>query len=130
LTKQFTLNPTQQNTLHTALASARVQEQGMGEKRAALQKQLRTAVKAGDEGTIDSVSRDVAALHQQQTSIRAKALATVYGTLSADQKTKFEPLMNRELGLGGPGPGGPGGPGGPAGRGPRPRTGAQQPAVQ
>jgi len=61
-------------------------------------------------------------LQQQETSIHARTLATVYGSLTADQKTKFEPMMNRELGVPGPRP---------AGRGPLPRrpNGAQPPAA-
>ena len=123
LTKQLGLDATQQNTLHTALLSAQVQQQGMREKMTGLQSQLATAVKAGDEGTIDRVSQDIAALRQQQTSIQAKTISKLYTSLRADQKTKLEPLVNREMGL----PGQPAQRGrGPGGRGPRPAPPAQQ----
>ncbi len=123
LTRQFTLTATQQNTLHTALASAKVQQQGMREKEAALRTQLATAVKAGNESGIDSAATEIETLHQQQTSIRAKTLSTVYAALDATQKAKFVPMMNRELGLPGPGRGGQRG--GPGSRGQRPANGAQ-----
>jgi hypothetical protein len=125
LTRQLGLDATQQNTLHTALLSAQVQQQGMREKMAGLQAQLAAAVKAGDEGTIDRVSQDISSLHQQQTSIQAKMLSKVYTSLRADQKTRIEPLVNREMGL-------PGQQGqrGPAGRGPRPARRQPAPPVQ
>jgi hypothetical protein len=115
LTKQLSLDATQQNTLHTALLTAQVQQQGMKEKMATLQTQLAAAVKSGDEGSIDRVTQDISNLHQQQTAIHAKTLSKLYTSLRADQKTSLEPLVNRELGV-------PGHPGarGPVGRGPRP----------
>jgi hypothetical protein len=116
LTKQFGLNPTQQNTLHTALASAKVQQQGLREKETTFRTQLAGAVKAGSEGAIESAATDLETLHQQQTSIHAKTLATIYSSLTAAQQAKFLPLMNRELGVPGPMRG----PGGNVGRGPRP----------
>ena len=111
LTKRFTLNATQQNTLHTALASAKVQQQGMREKETTLRTQLGTvSVKAGDEGGIERTAADLETLRQQQTAIHAKTLATIYGSLTPAQQAKFLPLMNRELGIPGPRPaGGPGG---------------------
>jgi hypothetical protein len=123
LTKQLALDATQQNTLHTALMSAQVQRKGMIEKAVSLQTELAKAVKTGDEGTIESVSRDLSTLHEQQTSIHAKTLSTLYGSLNATQKAKVEPMINRELGV----PGARRGPGGrgPGGRGPRPSTGVQ-----
>jgi hypothetical protein len=122
LTKQFGLNATQQNTLHTTLASAKVQTQGMREKETTLRTQLGTSVKAADEAGIERAATDIETLHQQQTAIRAKTLATIYGSLDATQKAKFEPLLNRELGIPVPRPAGAGR---GAGRGPRPAPGAQ-----
>lgn len=116
LTKQLGLDAAQQNTLHTALLSATVQQQGMKEKMSALRTQLATAVKAGDEGTIDKTTQDIATLNQQQSAIHLKTISKVYTSLNATQKTKFEPQMNRDMGLPGQRPAGRG----PAGRGPRP----------
>ena len=121
LTRQFALNATEQNTLHLALASAQVQQQGMREKETTLRTQLGASVKAADEAGIERAAADLETLRRQQTAIHAKTLATIYSSLDATQKAKFEPLMNRELGLPGPvrGPAG-------AGRGPRPRGTQQQ----
>jgi Spy/CpxP family protein refolding chaperone len=119
LTTALALNATQQNNLHQVLASTKVQEQGMREKETTLRTQLAAAVKTGSEGSIDSTATEIETLHQQRTSIRAKALAAVYSSLTPAQQVKFVPMMNRELGL-------PGGPGrGPGGRGPRTANGAQ-----
>ncbi len=116
LTKQFGLDATQQNTLHTTIMSAQVQQKGMREKEGTLRTQLAAAVKAGSESAIDSAALEIETLHQQQTSIHAKALATVYASLTPAQQAKFLPMMNRELGMPGPG------------RGPRQRPrGPQQP---
>jgi len=131
LTKQLGLDAAQQNTLHTALLSAGVQQQGMKEKMAGLRTQLATAVKAGDESTIDRTTQDIAALNQQQSAIHLKTISKLYTSLNAAQKTRFEPQMNREIGLPGQGLPGQGLPGqglpgqrpagrGPGGRGPRP----------
>jgi Spy/CpxP family protein refolding chaperone len=114
LTKQFGLNATQQNTLHETIVSAQVQQKGMREKEGTLRAQLATAVKAGNESGIEGATREIESLHQQLTSIHAKALAAVYGSLTPAQQTQFLPLMNRDLGVAG------------QGRGPRPR-GPQQP---
>jgi hypothetical protein len=124
LTKQLGLDATQQNTLHTAILGAQVQRKGLNEKASSLQTQLATAVKAGNESSIESISQDLSGLHEQQTSIHAKTLSSLYNSLNATQKAKAEPMLNRELGVPGPrrGPGGRG----PGGRGPRP---TQQPAV-
>jgi Spy/CpxP family protein refolding chaperone len=128
ITKQFGLNASQQNTLHQALASAQVQTQGMREKESTLRTQLGASVKGGDESGIERSAADIETVHQQQTSIRAKTLSTIYNSLTAAQKAKFEPMMNRELGVPGPGRGRGAGPGAPGTnqRGPR---GTQQPAA-
>jgi Spy/CpxP family protein refolding chaperone len=127
ITKQFALNPAQQNTLHQALETAKVQTQGMREKESTLRTQLGTAVKGGDVSGIERSAADIEAIHQQQTAIHAKTLSTVYNSLTPEQKAKFEPMINRELGLQGPGRGP--APGTPGRGGPRAR-GGQQPAPQ
>jgi hypothetical protein len=130
LSQALALDAGQQNTLHSVVAGSQVQQQGMADRLRSLRTQLSTAVKAGDEASIDSVTQQIQTVQQQQTSIRAKSLATIYKSLNDGQRQKFEPLMTRELGQGGPGFGGPGGRGpGPGGfrRGPRAR--GQQPAA-
>jgi Spy/CpxP family protein refolding chaperone len=115
LTKRLGLDATQQNTLHTALLSASVQQQGAKEKMAALRTQLAAAVKAGDEGSVDKATQDIATLNQQQAAVHAKTISKIYTSLRPEQKTKFEQQVNREVGV-------PGQPGqrGLGGRGPRP----------
>jgi Spy/CpxP family protein refolding chaperone len=109
------LSATQQNTIHTVMADAQVQSKGLREQSRTLRDQLNAAVKAGDEGKIDQVTRDMANLDAQMNSIEAKAQAKIYGSLTADQKTKIDArpggvgaLMGRggpRGGFGGPGPG-------------------------
>jgi Spy/CpxP family protein refolding chaperone len=122
------LSAAQQNSLHTTRADARVQTNGMNDKMHTLHTSLNAAIKSGNEGQIDTISQEIATVHQQQTAIHAKTTAKIYSSLTADQKTK----VGENLGmLGGGGPGfGPGfgrGPGGPRGRGPGP---AKTPAPQ
>jgi hypothetical protein len=93
------LDATQQNTLHTALESSKVQQQGMSQKMVASRTQLAAAVRAGDEGGIDRVSQDIANLQQQQAAIQAKTISKVYTSLRPDQKIKFEQQVNRAAGL-------------------------------
>lgn len=104
LTKQLSLNATQQNTVHTALAESHTMTKGLGQQMQTLHTQMVTAVKNGDEATIDKVTTEMSTLHQQEESARAKAMAKIYATLSADQKTKvgahLEMLMRPGPGFG------------------------------
>jgi Spy/CpxP family protein refolding chaperone len=110
LTMRLGLNATQQNGVHTALAEARVQQNGMSTQMRTLHTQMLEAIKAGNTDQIDSISSQLSELHKQQTSIHAKTMAKIYGSLTADQKTKAG--ANLEMLMGHMGPGfGPGGPG-------------------
>jgi Spy/CpxP family protein refolding chaperone len=110
LTTHLGLNATQQNAVHTTLAESRVQQKGMNEQMRTLHTQMVAAVKAGNTDQIDSISSQMSQLHQQQTSIHMKTTAKIYGSLTADQKTKVG--ANLEMLMGHFGPGfGPGGPG-------------------
>jgi Spy/CpxP family protein refolding chaperone len=113
LTQQLGLNAEQQNKVHTAIEEARVVQRGMAQKEGDANTRLATAVRAGNEAQIDSISQELAQLHQQRTASRAKTIAKVYATLTPDQKTRIEGELNRTLGV--PGVRGPG----PGGRGPR-----------
>jgi Spy/CpxP family protein refolding chaperone len=128
LAQHLSLSAAQQNTIHSTRADARVQTKGLHEKMGALNTSLTEAIKSGNEGQIDSISQQIAGLHQQQTAIHAKTTAKIYASLTADQKTKVGDRLGM---LGGEGPGfGPGfgrGPGGPGGPGPRGRRGPAQP---
>jgi len=117
LTKQLSLNATQQNSLHQTVSTIRLQQQGTSAKMATLRTQLGTAIKGGDEGAIDRITGEISTLNQQQTAAHAKAMMAVYGSLSAEQKARFEPMLNRELGIRAPRPNR---------RGPQPGTAAPQ----
>jgi Spy/CpxP family protein refolding chaperone len=105
LATALNLSAEQQNKIHTAFEEARVLQKGIAEKNATLRSQLAAAVKAGNEAQIDTVTQEMAQVHQQQTAIRAKSLAKVYASLNADQKTQIDRMLNRELaGLLLPGP--------------------------
>jgi Spy/CpxP family protein refolding chaperone len=114
LTAQLGLTAEQQNKVHTAISEGSVLQQGMVQKEGDVRTRLATAVRAGNEAQIDSISQEMSQLQQQRTAVRAKTLAKVYATLTADQKTKVDAELNRTLGV--PRAGGPG-------RGPRPRRG-------
>ena len=129
LTKRLALDAGQQNTLHTAILSATVQQQGLKDKITAARTRLATAMKAGDENGIDQATQEIAGVNQQQQAIHAKTLAKVYTSLREDQRTKFETELNRAAGVPGLGPQGPRPQNGPGGRGPRPRRTPPQAAV-
>src|SRR5947209_8254120 len=103
LTRVLGLNAEQQNKVHTALEEQRVQTQGLSTRSSDLRQQLAAAVRAGDESKIDQITRDLAQVNQQRSAIAAKTLAKVYGSLSADQKTRVDGALNRELNLPGGG---------------------------
>jgi Spy/CpxP family protein refolding chaperone len=88
LAQRLSLSAGQVNTVHTARAESRVQSQGMNEKMRTLHTSLNAAIKAGNESQIDSLTQEIATVHQQQTSIHAKTTAKIYSTLTDEQKTK------------------------------------------
>ena len=120
LTQQLGLNAEQQNKVHTAIEEARVVQQGLAQKEGDARTRLATAVRAGNEAQIDSISQELSQLNQQRTAARAKSIAKVYATLNADQKTRIEGQLNRELGVPGIGRGAGRGPGARQRRGPAP----------
>lgn len=127
LAQRLNLSAGQQNSVHTARAESRVQSQGMNEKMRTLHTSLNTAIKAGNESQIDSITQEIATVHQQQTSINAKTTAKIYSTLTAEQKTKVGNRLEMLGGEGGFGRGRGFGPG-PGGRGRRgPGAGAPVP---
>jgi len=98
LTRELNLNATQQNAVHTALEEARVMLQGNAQQKRDLRTQLATAVKSGDEAGIDRISQGLASLHQQRIAVQAKAVAKIYSSLYADQKTQVDRQLNRAVG--------------------------------
>jgi hypothetical protein len=59
-------------------------------------------VRSGNSASIDQISQQLSALHQQRTATEAKALSKIYASLNADQKAKIDPGLNRLLGAAGP----------------------------
>ena len=103
LTKELGLNAEQSNRINTILQESRVAQQGNRERISTLHTSLATAVKNGDEGQIESITREMGNLHQQELSARAKTWAKVMSTLNAEQKAKLAPRMDRMFGDFGPG---------------------------
>jgi len=102
LTARLNLNATQQNTVHTAIEESKVILKGVGEQERALHTQLGAAVRSGNSASIDQISQQLSAIHQQRTSAQAKALSQIYASLNADQKAKIDPELNRLWGAPGP----------------------------
>ena len=67
--------------------------QGAAQQERILRTQLATAVKSGDEASIDRISQDLATLHQRRIATESRTLAKIYGSRNSDQKT----LMDRQL---------------------------------
>jgi Spy/CpxP family protein refolding chaperone len=99
LTRLLNLDAAQQNQVHTALEERQVMLKGLPEKAREFRTQLTEAIRAGDEGKIDQVTRDLAQLNQQQMAIVAKTTAKIYSVLNAEQKALFDRALNRDLGL-------------------------------
>ena len=119
LTKTLNLNATQQNAVHTALQEHRVATSGLGEQMHNLNTQLHAAIKSGATDQINTLTTSISTLHQQMLASESKAAATIYATLTADQKTQVGDHLEMLTG-GGPFGRGAGGP--PPGR----RTGNNQ----
>jgi Spy/CpxP family protein refolding chaperone len=104
LSKNLALSAEQSNKIHSIFQEAHVAQQGTLDKMSTLHTSLATAVKNGDEASIESVTREMGNLHQQQIASHAKVMAKVYATLTADQKAKVAPELDHMFGGMGPGP--------------------------
>jgi len=109
LTTLLSLTSAQQQQATTIYTNAATAEQAIRAADKGTRENLRTAVKNNDAASIDQISSSMAQSTAQLTSIRAKADAAFYQTLTAEQQTKFTELESEHMGLFG-GPGGPGGP--------------------
>jgi len=111
ITKTLNLNAIQQGAVHTALQEHRVATSGLNEQMHTLNTQLHAAIKAGNTDQINTLTTSISTLHQQMLASQSKAAATIYATLTADQKTQvgdhLEMLTGGGPGFGGRGPGGP-----------------------
>jgi Spy/CpxP family protein refolding chaperone len=102
LTTLLSLTSAQQQQATTIFTNAATSEQTLHESEKQSRDSLRTAVKANDSATIDSVATSMAQTTAQLTSIRAKAEAAFYQILTADQQSKFTELESEHMGpLGG-----------------------------
>ncbi|MGD1097788.1 MAG: Spy/CpxP family protein refolding chaperone [Bryobacteraceae bacterium] len=121
LTQRLGLTAEQQNSIHTIIAEREVILRGNREQMQTLNKSLTAAIKTGNTSEIDSLSQQMASLHQQQIAQHSKSVAKMYAALTAEQQAKVGANLEMLRGPGEfmprPGPGrGPGGPrpGGPA----------------
>ena len=104
LTRSLGLDATQQNQVHTILADAQVQSQGLGTQLKTLRTSLIDAIKTNNTAQIDSLHQQISPLQQQLDVIRSKAAAQIYASLTTDQKTKLGNGIGMLMG-GGFGPG-------------------------
>ena len=104
LTKTLGLNATQQGQVHTILADAQVQSQGIHDQLKPLRTSLLAAIKTNDSAQIEALHQQIAPLQQQLDVIHSKATAGIYATLSPDQQTKVGNAIGMLMG-GGFGPG-------------------------
>jgi Spy/CpxP family protein refolding chaperone len=92
----------QAKTIFDAAATASSTAQG---QLTAAQDALKAAVKANaSDNELDRLAAATGVIHGQLTGIQAKASAKFYALLTAEQKTKYDALGNRQ---GGPGRNGP-----------------------
>jgi Spy/CpxP family protein refolding chaperone len=104
LSRELSLTAEQSNKIHAIFQESQVAQQGTRDRMATLHTSLSAAVKSGDEGQIESITREMGNLHQQQTAAHAKTMSKVYSTLTADQKAKLAPQIDHMFGGMGPGP--------------------------
>jgi Spy/CpxP family protein refolding chaperone len=104
LTKTLSLNAAQQGQVHTILADAQVQSQGIHDQLKPLRTSLMAAIKANDSAQIESLHQQISPLQQQLDVIHSKAAAQIYAALTTDQQTKVGNAIGVLMG-GGFGPG-------------------------
>ena len=99
--------------IKAARTDAATQSKALRDQVHTLRGELDAAIKAGDTGKIDSLTPSIAQIEGQIGSIEAKAQAKIYGSLTADQKSKVDAAggVGRMMMMGGGG--GRRGPGGP-----------------
>ena len=109
LTRSLSLNATQQGQVHTILADAQVQSQGIHDQLKPLRTSLLDAIKANDSAQIEALQGQISPLQQQLDTIRSKAAAQIYAGLSPEQQAKVGNAIGMLMGGGfGPGMRGPG----------------------
>jgi Spy/CpxP family protein refolding chaperone len=111
LTTLLSLTSAQQQQATTIYTNAAQSEQTIMQGEKEMHDNLHAAIKNNDSATIDQVAATMAQSMAQLTSIRAKADAAFYQTLTPDQQTKLNDLESQRMspldgpgGLGGPPP--------------------------
>lgn len=104
LTRSLSLNVTQQGQVHTILADAQVQSQGIQDQLKPLRTSLIAAIKANDSAQIEALQGQISPLQQQLDTIHSKAAAQIYAALTPDQQAKIGNAIGMLMG-GGFGPG-------------------------
>jgi Spy/CpxP family protein refolding chaperone len=108
LTTLLSLTSAQQQQATTIYTNAAKSEQSILESEKESRDNLSTAVKNNDGATIDQLASAIAQSTALLTSIKAKADAAFYQTLTPEQQAKLTELESQHMGLmDGPGPGGP-----------------------
>lgn len=109
LTTLLNLTSAQQQQATTIYTNAAKAQQAAIESDKEAHDTLQAAIKSNDSASIDQVASVIALYTAQITSIKAKADAAFYQTLTSDQQAKLSDLESQHLR---PldGPGGPGGP--------------------
>ena len=93
------LTDDQQTKIGAAFDEAATFRRDMVAKSTELRAHLETAVKSGDEATIDSVSHELADLLGEQIAFQAKTVARVYGVLTDEQRARLAAEVRRSLGV-------------------------------
>jgi hypothetical protein len=101
LTRFLTLDAGQQATATTALTNAQAQVALNAATLKTDRGQLVDAIKANQVSVIPTLTSTIANLQGQNDAIRATAAATIYASLTADQKTKLGNGLGPLMGGGG-----------------------------
>jgi Spy/CpxP family protein refolding chaperone len=104
LTALLSLTSAQQQQALTIYTNATTAQQTIIEAEKETRDSLQSAIKNNDSTSIDQLAATIAQNTAQLTSIRAKADAAFYQTLTTDQQTKYADFESQHLGpMGGPG---------------------------
>jgi Spy/CpxP family protein refolding chaperone len=115
MTTALGLNATQQQQLTAMLTTEAANEKSFHEQMRAAHDSLKAAVQKNDTAGIDAAAATIGNLTAQMASSHAKAHAAFVQTLTPDQQTKLNTMMEKHGHGFGPGMHGHFGPGGPMG---------------
>jgi Spy/CpxP family protein refolding chaperone len=115
LTKMLSLTPQQQQQATTLLTQVVNNQKTIHDQMSTAHQNLALAIKNNDTAGIEQNSNTIGNLTAQQVATHAKAMATFYQTLTPDQQTKFQDMVQHGMGMGMDGIHGMHGHGGPGG---------------